>query len=603
MAIATSPSRASPSVIAALLPIMTVVLVSFLVIGLALPVLPLHVHQGLGLGTIVVGFVAGSQFAASFVSRLWSGQFADSRGAKKAVIIGLLAAAVSGLLYLLSLALAATPAASVTILLLGRALLGGAESFIITGALSWGLALAGFENTGKVIAWVGTAMYAAFALGAPAGSTLYARYGFMAIALATALAPLLTLLIVLPLRPVAPTMQARPAFTKVLGAIWVPGIGLALSSLGFGAMTAFVTLLFADKGWTPTWAGLTCFALAFIVARSVLGHLPDKAGGAKVALVSVAIEAAGLAVIWMATSAASAMAGAVITGLGYALAYPGFGVEAVRAAPPESRGLAMGAYTACLDLALGIAGPVLGLVATWQGLSSVFLVSALLVLCAAIVALRRRAHPRPADPHQSSRRNEEMRLLAIVPPLPDKIRNQIDILPSENRRKALVAASGIVAAPLLALLAPRTAAAHHGWGTFDTRRAYYVFGTVTNVRWGNPHSEVGLRVQRADLPANWAQRQMPLGGNEQNYRMTMESARSYTGEHQELHLVLAGPNWMERWGLDRRLTAGETLEAVGYLDADGGDDLRPVVFWLADGHGVWQQLTAFPQRPEPALSR
>jgi hypothetical protein len=39
----------------AVFPIMGMVLVAFLVIGLALPVLPLHVHQGLGLSTFVVG--------------------------------------------------------------------------------------------------------------------------------------------------------------------------------------------------------------------------------------------------------------------------------------------------------------------------------------------------------------------------------------------------------------------------------------------------------------------------------------------------------------------------------------------------------------------
>ena len=50
---------------------MGVVFIAFLVIGLAMPVLPLHVHQGLGLGTFVVGLVAGSQFAASLVSRVW----------------------------------------------------------------------------------------------------------------------------------------------------------------------------------------------------------------------------------------------------------------------------------------------------------------------------------------------------------------------------------------------------------------------------------------------------------------------------------------------------------------------------------------------------
>src|SRR5947208_1924095 len=39
--------------------------------------------------------------------------------------------------------------------------LGGSESFVITGALSWGLALGGATNTGRVISWVGTALWAA----------------------------------------------------------------------------------------------------------------------------------------------------------------------------------------------------------------------------------------------------------------------------------------------------------------------------------------------------------------------------------------------------------------------------------------------------------
>ncbi len=183
---AQSPT-ATQSVIVALLPIMTVVLVAFLVIGLALPVLPLHVHQGLGLGAFVVGLVAGSQFAASFVSRLWSGHYADSRGAKRAVVVGLLMAAVSGGLYLASLRFLVAPVTSVAVLLAGRALLGGAESFIITGAVSWGLALTDPGSTGKVIAWMGTAMFAAMALGAPVGGALYGHYGFASIALASAL--------------------------------------------------------------------------------------------------------------------------------------------------------------------------------------------------------------------------------------------------------------------------------------------------------------------------------------------------------------------------------------------------------------------------------
>ena len=207
--------------------------------------------QGLGLGTFVVGLVTGSQFAASLLSRVWSGHFADSRGAKRAVVAGLLAAAASGLLYLLSLVFVGAPLTSVTVLLLGRALLGAAESFIITGAVSWGLALVDPGSTGKVIAWVGTAMFAAMALGAPVGGALYARYGFASIALATALAPLATLLFVAPVSPVAPLHRGRSALIRVLGTVWLPGLGAAFGSVGFGAIIAFGSLLFAERGWSP----------------------------------------------------------------------------------------------------------------------------------------------------------------------------------------------------------------------------------------------------------------------------------------------------------------------------------------------------------------
>jgi MFS family permease len=383
-----SHPAAARSVIAALLPIMAAVFVAFLVIGLAMPVLPLHVHEGLSLGTFVVGVVAGCQFAASLLSRFWSGSYADSRGGKRAVVVGLLIAVAAGLLYVLSLRFVGAPVTSVTILLVGRAALGGAESFIITGALSWGLALGGQENTGKVMAWVGTAMYVAFAVGAPAGSALYAVYGFAAIALATTLIPLATLLLIVPRRAVAPPAQARPSFTRVVGAVWAPGVGLAFSSVGFGAITTFVVLLFAQRGWGMAWLALTVFATAFVVARVLFAHLADRVGGARVALVCALIEAAGLALIWLAPGPALALVGAGVTGFGYSLVYPGFGVEAVRRAPPESRGLAMGAYTAFLDLALGLANPTLGLVAGSAGLGAVFLVSALLVTCSAVVAAR-----------------------------------------------------------------------------------------------------------------------------------------------------------------------------------------------------------------------
>jgi MFS family permease len=376
------------TVIMTLLPIMIMVLVAFLVIGLALPVLPLHVHQDLGYGTFVVGLVTGSQFAASLFSRVWSGNVCHRRGPKYSVIFGLVAASAAGLLYLLSLWFTAHPIIALSVLLAGRAVLGGAESFIITGATVWGLGLVGASNAGKVIAWMGTAMFAAFAAGAPLGIALYSAGGFAAIAAATLIAPLLTLAVVFPLRATPPEHRRRAGILAVARQIWLPGLGAALSSIGFGVILSFASLLFAANGWTPVWLAFTTYAVALVIARLAFGHLPDRLGGAKVALICVLIEVAGLVLMGLAPSTLPAALGAGLVGFGYALVFPGLGVEAVRRAPPESRGLAMGAYTACLDLALGISGPALGLVATEAGLSAVFLVSSLAVLGSAFISLK-----------------------------------------------------------------------------------------------------------------------------------------------------------------------------------------------------------------------
>ncbi len=386
---ATSFSRPATSPVSVvLLPIMAAVSIGFLVIGIALPVLPLHVHQDLGLSTFFVGLVTGSQFVASLASRVWAGHVSDRRGAKSAVIAGLMTAVAGGLVYLLSLGFAAAPRLSVAILLSGRALLGVAESFIITGGVSWGLALAGPSHAGRVIAWVGMAMFAALAVGAPFGTMLYGSGGFAAVAAATILIPLATTFVVLPLKAAPLHRGMRAGIFSVAGAVWMPGLGAALSSIGFGTMIAFSSLLATNQQWNPAWVLFSSFAASLVVARFFLGHIPDKLGGARVALMSIMIEAAGLACIWLASNRVFAATGAVFTGLGFALVYPGLGAEAVRRAPPQSRGLVMGAYTACLDVALGFGTPTLGLVASWAGLRSVFLTAAVVVLAAAVIALK-----------------------------------------------------------------------------------------------------------------------------------------------------------------------------------------------------------------------
>lgn len=218
------------SVFVQLSPLVVVVFIAFFMVGLPMPVLPLYVTGTLMMSALVVGVVAGLQFAAALLSRAYAGALADRHGAKRAVVIGCLLGAAAGVLYVLADALSARTQGALTALLAGRALMGCAESLIVTGALSWGVGRVGPQNAGRVMAWVGVAIYAAYALGAPAGMRLYAYAGFAGQAWATVVIPLaaLALALVLPQRAAPAVGGARTPFYRVLGMVLLPGLGLAL---------------------------------------------------------------------------------------------------------------------------------------------------------------------------------------------------------------------------------------------------------------------------------------------------------------------------------------------------------------------------------------
>ena len=286
------------SIFLQLLPLTLAVFVGFFMIGLPMPVLPLYVDGTLALGALAVGVVAGVQFAAALLSRAGAGAMTDHRGAKRAVVGGFMLGSIAGLFYLLADDLSARPLAALAALLAGRAVMGCAESLIVTGVLSWGVNRVGPQNAGRVMAWVGVAIYAAYALGAPAGMRLYGASGFASIAWATVLIPLAALALILPQRGVRVAGGARTPFYRVVGMVWLPGLGLALSSVGFGVITGFVSLLFAERGWDGAAWMFTAFGAGFILARVFFSGLPDRLGGARVAVGCVLVEAAGQALIW-----------------------------------------------------------------------------------------------------------------------------------------------------------------------------------------------------------------------------------------------------------------------------------------------------------------
>lgn len=379
-----------------LAPQVAIVFFGFMAVGLPLPALPRHIHDVLGYGPIVVGWAVGLQSLVTVVTRGPGGAFADARGPRNAVLTGLPCAIVAGLTYLASAFTAQVPLVSLGVLLAGRVLLGFAESLFLVGTMTWGIARVGPQNTGKVMAWQGIAMYAALGLGAPVGLWLQQRFGFVAVGAATVALPFVALAVALRMPALSLGSsggRARGGLLRVLKIVWPQGLALALGTAPFAAMAAFIALHFAAKGWAGAGIALLGFAAGYIGVRLFLAHLPDRTGGATVALVSLAIEVVGQLVLWTASSEIVAILGAVVTGLGFSLVFPSFGVQAMRKAPPEMRGLAVGGFMAFFDVALGVTGPIAGVVAGRFGFGSVFLVGAVASALAFVVAFL--ARPRP----------------------------------------------------------------------------------------------------------------------------------------------------------------------------------------------------------------
>jgi MFS family permease len=390
MSLSAAAIAAPRNVLLRIAPFVLIIFFAYLTVGMPLAALPLRVHDGLAFGDLTVGIAAGVQSLVTLATRQFAGTLCDRTGAKFATLLGGGVAVVSGAIYLASTAPLGA-AGSLAVLLLGRAVSGVGESLLMTGALAWAIAAVGAQNTGKVMVWVGIGMYAAIAAGAPLGIGLMSRDlagGFALVSIGTAVFALVTAAIAAVIPNVPPVHGERLPFIKVAERIAPFGTGLALATLGFGAIAAFAALDFQHKGWAGAGFVLSGFGFAYIATRLICGSWPDRFGGARVALWSLVVECAGQLLLWLAPLPSVAFAGAILTGIGFALVFPSFGIEAVKVVPPASRGAALGAYVAFFDLGFALAGPVSGIVAGAFGYSTVFAAGAVCAAAAIIIARR-----------------------------------------------------------------------------------------------------------------------------------------------------------------------------------------------------------------------
>lgn len=362
--------------------------ICYLSIGLPLAVLPGFIHYDLGYSTLVAGAVISLQYISTLVSRPHAGRYTDVWGPKKVVSLGIVCCMLSGLFTLAAAVLQGRPMLAVGLLLIGRVFLGIGESFTSTGSTLWGIKTVGAIHTSRVISWNGVATYVAMAAGAPLGVLLNDKFGISGFAVLIIIIAVIGLLFARTRADVSVSAGVRAPFHVVARKIWPYGLGLGLGTVGFGVIATFITLYFASHGWQGAAFTLSLFSIGFICIRLVLGNTITRFGGLRVSLVCFVVECLGLLIIWFAPNAWMAGVGAFLTGSGFSLVFPALGVEAVKQVEEQNQGTALGTYSAFLDLALGITGPVAGWIAGYYQLDSIYLIATIVVALAFILILR-----------------------------------------------------------------------------------------------------------------------------------------------------------------------------------------------------------------------
>lgn len=361
--------------------------ICYLSIGLPLAVLPGYIHYQLGYSTFVAGIVISLQYISTLISRPHAGRYTDIWGPKKVVSLGIVCCLLSGAFTLLAVVLQATPMLAIAALLAGRVFLGVGELYRhrrhpvgdqnrrrdphVTGYL--------LERRGDLCGDGGRGAAGSY----PQSLFWHQRLCYGGSAGRGHRSAV---------RSYPPGRQGDRRRQSALSRGGAKNLALRPGAGLWHRRFRRYRHLYHPLLRRAQLAGRRVYP--FAVQRRLYLRSP---GAGKYhyplwrspgLLACFIIESLGLLLIWLAPSAWMAGVGAFLTGSGFSLVFPALGVEAVKQVEEQNQGTALGTYSAFLDLALGLTGPLAGWVAGFYDLATLYLLAAIVVALAFLLIFR-----------------------------------------------------------------------------------------------------------------------------------------------------------------------------------------------------------------------
>jgi MFS family permease len=349
----------------------------FLGAGALNALLPRYVVDTLDGTELTAGIVMGAMAISALVARPWLGRLADGRGARRVIVLG----GAFGTLSLLLLALLPTLWGAV----LSRLVFGIGAAAVVTASTLLSLEIAPEARRSEAASYVLIAFHVGMGLGPVGGEALLGVLSYAEVWLVLAAATGLGGAVARGLRhrPREPVTEPAPLIhPNAIG----PGLVTLFGIFAFNGFMMFLPLYSREVGLEEVGPVFLVASITIVVARLVLGRLPDTIGPIRAGsgALAVSVLATGVVAGWAAP--AGLFVGAMLLAAGLSLQSPSFMAVAVDGVPPRERGAAMATYTGFFDVANALIGPVFGLIVSGLGYRAAFLTAgALSVLALAIL--------------------------------------------------------------------------------------------------------------------------------------------------------------------------------------------------------------------------
>ncbi len=361
--------------------------------GSVAPVLPFFVRDELGGGDTLVGTVVAITPLFALVGGLLAGPRIDRHG-RRIVAMGAILVALLGALLLV-------PADGLLLTATARTIYGFGVGAAAAALITWAVAEVPFERRGRALSIYGMTVWVGLSLGPQLGQAVFNASGYEGVWLMVAGIELAALLLVVaahePPRPAAATAHQAHGRRRLVprGAVR-PSILIAVAAYGEGVITALLVLhlvargVHGGAGFGGAASVFTIFAASVLVFRVVAAPALDRVRPERIATGGFAVEAAGLAVLAVASSFGTAAIGAALMGAGFAVLFPSLALVATEESGEAQQGAALGSFGAAFGLGLFLGAILGGAISSLVGTSAAHLSAAALAACAAVYLVSRR---------------------------------------------------------------------------------------------------------------------------------------------------------------------------------------------------------------------